>query len=107
MINNSNNATEGVFPKQNVYTKTFKPYLISSISFIFGNYMVYTQITLLHHTGSFLNFFFQNYLIFQNRVLLIHNYRIHKAAFNIIAVINNFIHETETRAKAQYTLLEY
>lgn len=48
-------------------------------------------------------YFFQNYLIFQNRVLLIHNYRIHKAAFNIIAAMNKFIHETETRAKAQYT----
>ena len=77
------------------------------MSFIFRQlHGIYTNNFVASHWLIF-NFFFQNYLIFQNRVLLIHNYRIHKAAFNIIAVINNFIHETETRAKAQYTLLEY
>jgi len=46
---------------------------------------------LLHRAGLF-NYFFQKYLIFQNRVLLIHNYRIHKAAFTIIATMKkNFI----------------
>lgn len=36
--------------------------------------------------------------------MLIHYYRIHKAAFNIIAAVNDFIHKTETRAEAQDTL---
>lgn len=50
-------------------------------------YLIYTNNFVASHCGLFLIFFSQNYLIFQNRILLIHYYRIHKAAFNIIAVM--------------------